>query len=161
MTTEEMLKVEEAHAALMEENDRLRAGIAAIQQATIDGKVCDDVAWFDMITTLYDYCAELLEQKVAADPSEVTIRTAALAEYGDENRRLRAALSQMVADYGDVPFENGDMDGQQQIEDIRKLLTYNDVLEPPRDEATNIITANNADAIDILFDRYMNDPPIS
>lgn len=44
------------------ENERLRAAINAIQQATIAGRVCDDVAWLDTITTLHDFCAEALEQ---------------------------------------------------------------------------------------------------
>ncbi len=43
------------------EIERLRAGIEAIRQATLAGKVCDDVAWFDEITTLHDYCELLLE----------------------------------------------------------------------------------------------------
>ena len=46
-----------------DEIDRLRAELASarkaleeIKQATIEGQVCDDVAWFDGITTLHDYC---------------------------------------------------------------------------------------------------------
>lgn len=39
----------------------LRAGIQAIKRATIEGRVCDDVAWFDTITTLHDYCDQLLD----------------------------------------------------------------------------------------------------
>jgi len=51
------------------ENDRLRRGIAEIKQATIDGRVCDDVAWFDTITTLHDFCDELLTPiQSTADP---------------------------------------------------------------------------------------------
>lgn len=42
------------------EIERLRAGIEAIKLATIEGRVCDDVAWFDTITTLHDFCDELL-----------------------------------------------------------------------------------------------------
>ena len=42
------------------EVERLRAAIAAIQQATLDGKVCDDVAWFSRIETLHDYCDRVL-----------------------------------------------------------------------------------------------------
>lgn len=41
---------------------RLRLGIAAIKQATVEGRVCDDVAWFDTITTLHDYCDQLLDE---------------------------------------------------------------------------------------------------
>ena len=40
--------------------ERLRAAISAIQKATVDGRVCDDVAWFDTITTLYDFCDHAL-----------------------------------------------------------------------------------------------------
>lgn len=42
------------------EIERLRAGYSAIMAATVAGRVCDDVAWFDGITTLYDYCDALL-----------------------------------------------------------------------------------------------------
>lgn len=38
------------------EIERLRGAIRAIQQATIDGAVCDDVAWFSPIETLHDFC---------------------------------------------------------------------------------------------------------
>jgi hypothetical protein len=38
------------------EIERLRGCIAAIQKATVEGRVCDDVAWFDGITTLFDFC---------------------------------------------------------------------------------------------------------
>jgi len=43
-------------AALLEEVRRLRGAIHEIKQATIDGKVCDDVAWFSEIETLHDFC---------------------------------------------------------------------------------------------------------
>jgi hypothetical protein len=39
---------------------RLRSAVEAIRQATIEGRVCDDVAWFDTITTLHDYCEQTL-----------------------------------------------------------------------------------------------------
>lgn len=42
------------------ELDRLRAGYRAIMAATTAGRVCDDVAWFDGITTLYDFCDAML-----------------------------------------------------------------------------------------------------
>ncbi len=38
------------------EETRLRACIEAIRRATLEGRVCDDVAWFDDITTLHDFC---------------------------------------------------------------------------------------------------------
>jgi hypothetical protein len=39
---------------------RLRSAVEVIKQATIEGRVCDDVAWFDTITTLHDYCEQTL-----------------------------------------------------------------------------------------------------
>jgi hypothetical protein len=41
---------------LLAERDLLVKALEDIKQATIDGRVCDDVAWFDTITTLYDFC---------------------------------------------------------------------------------------------------------
>ena len=38
-----------------------RASFQAIQLATIEGRVCEDVAWFSSITTLHDYCASAIE----------------------------------------------------------------------------------------------------
>ena len=34
----------------------LEAALRAIMKATVEGRVCDDVAWFDSITTLHDFC---------------------------------------------------------------------------------------------------------
>ncbi len=42
------------------EIDRLRKAIADIKQATLDGKVCDDVAWFGLGETLHDFCESTL-----------------------------------------------------------------------------------------------------
>jgi hypothetical protein len=42
------------------EIERLRSAIEAIRQATIEGRVCDDTAWYDSITTLYDFCDQIL-----------------------------------------------------------------------------------------------------
>ncbi len=39
-----------------DEIERLRKAIEAIKRATVEGRVCDDVAWFDTITTLHDFC---------------------------------------------------------------------------------------------------------
>ena len=36
----------------LDEIERLRSAIEAIRQATIEGRVCDDVAWFDAVTHL-------------------------------------------------------------------------------------------------------------
>jgi hypothetical protein len=37
-----------------------RKALEEIRRATIEGRVCDDVAWFDPITTLHDFCDEVL-----------------------------------------------------------------------------------------------------
>lgn len=42
--------------ALAAERDALRKALQDIKQATVEGCVCDDVAWFDTITTLHDFC---------------------------------------------------------------------------------------------------------
>lgn len=47
-------------------NEALRAALAAIMQACTDGKVCDDVAWFDQIETLWDFCDRMLNGERAA-----------------------------------------------------------------------------------------------
>jgi hypothetical protein len=39
---------------------RLRSAVEAIKEATIGGRVCDDAAWFDTITTLHDFCEQTL-----------------------------------------------------------------------------------------------------
>jgi hypothetical protein len=44
----------------LDEIVRLRSAVEAIKQATIEGRVCDDVAWFDTITTLHDFCDQTL-----------------------------------------------------------------------------------------------------
>lgn len=49
-----------AHEDKDAEIDRLQAAIRAIQIATVEGRVCDDVAWFDTITTLHDFCDHTL-----------------------------------------------------------------------------------------------------
>lgn len=53
------------------EIDRLRAGYEAIKRAAVDGKVCDDVAWFDTITTLYDFCDLMLNNGFRAPQQRV------------------------------------------------------------------------------------------
>jgi len=50
----------------LDEIERLRSAIEAIRQATIEGRVCDDVAWFDPITTLHDFCEQTLEPSISA-----------------------------------------------------------------------------------------------
>lgn len=54
------------------ENERLRAALEAIKRATVAGKVCDDVAWFDGITTLYDYCDLVLNGGTFEQSAPVT-----------------------------------------------------------------------------------------
>ena len=44
----------------LDEIERLRSAVEAIKQATIEGRVCDDVAWFDTIPTLHDFCEQTL-----------------------------------------------------------------------------------------------------
>lgn len=39
---------------------RHRAALIAIRAACEDGRVCDDVPWFDRITTLFDFVEETL-----------------------------------------------------------------------------------------------------
>lgn len=39
----------------------LRLGVLSIQKATLEGKVCDDVAWYGPAYTLHDFCGDLLE----------------------------------------------------------------------------------------------------
>lgn len=48
------------HREAADEITRLRMGIFHIMAAARDGKVCDDVAWFDDVTTLWDHCAWLV-----------------------------------------------------------------------------------------------------
>jgi hypothetical protein len=44
----------------IDEIERLRSAVEAIKQAVVEGRVCDDVAWFDTITTLHDFCEQTL-----------------------------------------------------------------------------------------------------
>lgn len=45
-----------SHAALKSRIEQLEGALQAIMTATVEGRVCDDVAWFDGITTLHDFC---------------------------------------------------------------------------------------------------------
>lgn len=47
-------------------NDRYRAALEAIQEAVVEGRVCDDVAWFDPTETLYDFIEEVLRPSAPA-----------------------------------------------------------------------------------------------
>jgi hypothetical protein len=54
----------EAELHMIHQFRRLDLGVRAIRRATVTGSVCDDVAWFDTITTLFDYCSTLLGDDV-------------------------------------------------------------------------------------------------
>lgn len=51
--------------------DMLRQGIRDIAQACVDGRVCDDVAWFTAIPaeTLFDKCENLLDEDLPREPT--------------------------------------------------------------------------------------------
>ncbi len=61
---------------------RLVEALREIQRATIEGRVCDDVAWFDQITTLHDYIEEVLRPSQPAAIGDLFPETAALKEAG-------------------------------------------------------------------------------
>jgi hypothetical protein len=44
----------------MNEAARLRTAIEQIKRATVEGRICDDVAWFDKSETLHDFCERTL-----------------------------------------------------------------------------------------------------
>lgn len=50
----------EAARRFKAQRDIMAAALREIKRATIEGRVCDDVAWFDTITTLHDYCDDVL-----------------------------------------------------------------------------------------------------
>lgn len=54
----------------------LTAALEAINTAVIDGRVCDDVAWFDKFTTLHDFIEEVLR------PSQPAVVADLFAEAG-------------------------------------------------------------------------------
>lgn len=43
----------------------LENALLAIKLATLNGDVCDDVAWFDQIETLHDFCERILDGDVS------------------------------------------------------------------------------------------------
>jgi hypothetical protein len=53
-----------------EQSRILVKAIADIKQATLDGKVCDDVAWFSQIETLHDFCDRILDLVSAPSGSD-------------------------------------------------------------------------------------------
>ena len=62
------------------EIERLRGCLAAIQKATVEGRVCDDVAWFDGITTLFDFC------DLALNPPDVEASAVSDSDASSEAR---------------------------------------------------------------------------
>lgn len=46
---------------------RLRMALLAIDQAVLDGKVCDDVAWFGPAETLHDFIQRILSPAALGD----------------------------------------------------------------------------------------------
>jgi len=44
------------------ERDVAVAALREIKRATVEGRVCDDVAWFDEIETLHDFCDRILDR---------------------------------------------------------------------------------------------------
>ncbi len=39
--------------------------LKAIKRAAINGDICDDVAWFDQIETLHDFCDRIIDAVVS------------------------------------------------------------------------------------------------
>lgn len=89
----------------------LRLGVLAIQRATVEGRVCDDVAWYDEVTTLHDFCAGLIEHSATGQldlPLEgvthwivrqgETLSSIALAYYGDAGAVDKIAERNGLAD---------------------------------------------------------------
>jgi hypothetical protein len=50
---------------LIAQRDALVKALEDIKRATIEGRVCDDVAWFDQITTLHDFCEIAIDQAIS------------------------------------------------------------------------------------------------
>lgn len=57
---DDLVKIEEERDRAADEIERLRGCLDAIRAATVEGRICDDVAWFDTITTLFDFCDQSL-----------------------------------------------------------------------------------------------------
>jgi len=47
------------------------AAVREIKRAVVEGRVCDDVAWFDQIETLYDFCDRILARVNGDDVGSV------------------------------------------------------------------------------------------
>lgn len=67
MTHDRSVAAEREITALKADVARLREGYLSIQCAAEDGRICDDVAWFNKVETLHDFCGRMLDrQKPAA-----------------------------------------------------------------------------------------------
>jgi hypothetical protein len=67
-----------------------------IQKATIEGKVCDDVAWFSQIETLHDYCGSAVDRLTLPSTElphgvvgEAKEGPSNAAPYGNSEREIR------------------------------------------------------------------------
>jgi hypothetical protein len=88
-----------ADAPLLSEIERLRAGVAAIQRATVEGRVCDDVAWFDDIETLFDFCDGLLNPPQPA-PAGIRMATSGVLADAVRYRYLRGRPDDQIGKGG-------------------------------------------------------------
>lgn len=64
--------IEKRLAEAVSHNIELRAGFERIKAGLSRGKIGDDVVWFDSITTLWDFCDQLLNRRVPHDQSVPT-----------------------------------------------------------------------------------------
>lgn len=83
---------------LRSELTNARDAFVAIQDATIAGKVCDDIAWFSDIETLHDFCADQAD-KIDA----VLLRTSAAGSTRDD---VLADVVRLVIASRRVAFED-------------------------------------------------------
>lgn len=85
---------------------QLRQSLRSIADACVAGKVCDDIAWMDDITTLFDYCEQALdhdlgfEAELQAAQSRVAAFNSSL--LGDTSFPFLQIASAFGVDYGDV-----------------------------------------------------------
>lgn len=64
------------------ENEMLRTALFKIMAACRDGKICDDVVWYNESTTLWEFCAEtLVWNKDPNEPLPTDPKTPADIEY--------------------------------------------------------------------------------
>jgi hypothetical protein len=106
----------------MTREELLVKALEDIKRATLEGRVCDDVAWFDSITTLHDFCEIILDQisvpLTPPDPewlrrkSETDPDIDCEARPATDSRRLaetiRTKLLGVVPEDQDVVLEDSD-----------------------------------------------------